>query len=219
MEMPLPNPKDKEMLKLWFEQNQDLTTLELATKAGVSPSTIRNWKRSCGLELGKSPFDVSYKMSKKNVEKVDDPIIWDNKSWFEDQYRIKGRGIYLIARVIGRSTSLVKGRLDRYGIPLRSHSEAVKSKSPYCNKEWLELNYIELNKSLAKCAEEAGVSPYTICNWLAKFDIPIRDIHEAMAGRRNPFHGKKHSEETKRKIREAYRENRQNKGEADTEKA
>jgi hypothetical protein len=218
------NPNDIDALKKFFEENPYLSTYELAMVAGKSPSTIRNWKRKCGLELKQSPFPKGREYSRREVEIVQDQGIWDIKEWFSQKYTVEGYGIPTIAKMIGKSVSLVAARLKKYDIATRPHSEAVRSSNEYCNEEWLYSHYAIRDQyvewctrnakpvsqdggkalSLAKCAKIAGVVPYTIYNWLVHFKIPMRDINEAMAGEGNPFYGKKHSDATKQRIRESY---------------
>ena len=198
-----PDINDKIKLKIWLEQHPDLSTYDLVMLTGKSPSTIRNWKKKFGLKMKDSPFR-SFKHSyvKREVEVIADQSIWDNKEWFHKKYEDERNGAPTIARMIDRSIVLVVGRLKRYGIKMRQHSDAVKSDSKFCSKEWLLEHYVTQGWSLKKCADAAGVVPYTIYNWLVKFGVEPRSIHEAMAGDKNPFFGKRHSEETKKKIRE-----------------
>ena len=218
------NPNDINALKKFFETNPNLSTYELAIVAGRSPSTIRNWKRKCGIALKESPFPKGREYKKKDVVQITDKSQWDNKEWFQQKYTVEGLGIPTIARTISKSVSLVAGRLKKYDIPTRSHGDAVKSINQACDEAWLYLNYATRDQyvewctknakpvdpaggkaqSLAKCAKIAGVVPYTIYNWLVRFKVPMRDINEAMSGENNPFYGKKHSDATKQKIRESY---------------
>lgn len=218
------DPNNIDSLKKFFEENPYLSTYELAMVVGKSPSTIRNWKRKCGLELKKSPFPKGREYTRREVEVVSDQDLWDTKEWFNKQYTIEGNGIPTIAKMIGKSVSLVAARLKKYGIQTRKHSDAVKSNNQFCNEEWLYTHYTTRDQyvewctknakqtspdggqglSLAKCAKIAGVVPYTIYNWLVHFKIPMRDINEAMAGEGNPFYGRKHSDATKQRIRESY---------------
>jgi transposase len=157
--------------------------------------------------MNPSPFASAKHINKpKDVETINDPAIWDNPEWFRRKYHEEGIGTPTIARIINRSIVLVVGRLRRYGISLRHHSEAVKSRSIHCSREWLHEQYYVKKQSLKECAGMAGVSPYTIYNWLVKFGMEPRTMHQAMAGEMNPFHGRKHTEETKNKIREALRQ-------------
>lgn len=218
------NPNKIEDLKKFFETNPYLSTYELAIVAGRSPSTIRNWKRKCGITLKESPFPKGREYKKKDVTIISDKGTWDCKEWFYQKYVTENLGIPTIARMITKSVSLVAGRLKKYEIQTRSHIDAVKSVNQSCDEAWLYFNYATRDQyvdwctknakqvdpeggkalSLAKCSKIAGVVPYTIYNWLARFKIPMRDINEAMSGENNPFFGKKHSDATKQKIRESY---------------
>lgn len=218
------NPNNIEALKKFFDTNPHLSTYELAIVAGRSPSTIRNWKRKCGIVLKESPFPKGREYKKRDVTIVGDKTTWDNKEWFYQRYTIENLGIPTIARMITKSVSLVAGRLKKYDIPTRPHKEAVKSANQACDEAWLYFNYATRDQyvewctknakpvdpeggkalSLARCSKIAGVVPYTIYNWLVRFKIPMRDINEAMSGENNPFYGKKHSDVTKQKIRESY---------------
>lgn len=218
------NPNNVNELKKFFEENPSLSTYELAIVAGKSPSTIRNWKRKCGIELKQSPFPKGREYTRRDVEPVTDQDVWDNKEWFSQKYTVEGFGIPTIAKMIGKSVSLVAARLKKYEVATRPHNEAVKSTNKCCNEEWLYYHYTTRDQyvdwctknakqveaeggqalSLAKCAKLAEVVPYTIYNWLVHFKIPMRDINEAMAGEGNPFYGRKHSDATKQRIRESY---------------
>ena len=166
------------------------------------------------------------------MPKVDDQDVWDNAEWFEEYYTVKRYGIASIAKIISRSPRLVVLRLERYGVEKRSHSQAVKSSNPCSNADWLIYHYGTRDEyvawaaktktdadddggqcwSLRKCAAFAGVVPATVYNWLVRvnnegFELNIRDLNEAVAGTRNPFYGKKHSKETKDRLRQIALEN------------
>ena len=197
-------------IKVWLEENKDLSTYDLVLLSKKSPSTIRNWRRRFGLNLGKSPFpNTNQEYKRVEVEVINDPKIWDNREWFKKKYIDEELGTPTIARIVNRSVICVVGRLKKYNILMRSHKDSVKSKSPYCNYNWLNENYNIKKLGLRKCSQIADVSSYTIYNWLVKFGFEPRSPHQAMAGSMNPFHGRKHTEETKNKIREAIRKQMQ----------
>ena len=92
----------------------------------------------------------------------------------------------------------------------------------YQNKEWLENQYITLRKSMYEIGKECNVNHNTILYWLRKFSIKIRTksearkgkhhseetkskMSEAQKGEKNNFYGKHHSEETKSKMSEAQK--------------
>lgn len=213
-------------VKQFLDDNDHLTIYEIAINLGKSPSTIRNWRRKTGLSK-EYPFKSRPKIRAQSLPKVDDQDIWDNGEWFEEYYTTKKYGISTIAKIISRSPRLVALRLEKYGIETRSHSQAVRSSNPCSEVEWLVFYYgtrdeyvawaakndVEADPdggkcwSLKKCSEYAGVVPATIYNWLVRvnnegLEINIRDLNESVAGVRNPFYGKKHSKETKARLRE-----------------
>lgn len=213
-------------VKKFLDDNDYLTIYEIAIKLGKSPSTIRNWRRKTGLSK-EYPFKDRPKVRAQNLPKVNDQDVWDNGEWFEEYYTNKKYGIATIAKIISRSPRLVALRLGKYGIETRSHSQAVRSTNPCAEAEWLVFHYSTRDEyvawakstgvkpdpeggkcwSLKKCSEFAGVVPATIYNWLVRvnnegLEINIRDLNESVAGVRNPFYGKKHSKETKEKLRQ-----------------
>ncbi len=234
------DPSDIDALAAFLAKYSYYTTYELAQLVDRAPSTIRKWMKACNRKTSKMQFVNSKKVSppKKTIQIITDPEIWDTQEWFENAYYVEGHGIPTIAKIINRSVSLVVKRLERYGIQTRSYKESMNSKNPYCSEKWLMENYASkeqyvewclLNNetaigehgkglTLAECAALADVVPYTIYNWLVKFKIPIRDINEAMVGERNPFYGRRHSDETKRKIREAQQKKIDGKTEARSER-
>lgn len=85
-----------------------------------------------------------------------------------------------------------------------------KSYRKYRNKDWLEEQYIILDKSADQIAKESYCTVTTIETWRRRHGIPVKrkslsGPNNPMYGRtgeRNPFFGKHHTEETKRKISE-----------------
>jgi transposase len=228
------DPTEAALAKRWDDvkhflvENDHLTVYEIAIKVGRSPSTIRNWRRRTGLSQ-EYPFKERPTVKKLDLPTVSDPDIWDNEDWFKKQYNTTKLGISAIARIIGKSPRLVALRLEKYGIETRSHSEAVKSTNPCSDEDWLMFHYATRGEyerwtsgsgvtpddeggkgwSLKRCAETAGVVPATIYNWLVRLNnegskVNIRDLNESVAGERNPFFGKKHTKETKARLREAF---------------
>lgn len=194
---------DVNALRAFFEKHKYYTTYELAILVDKAPSTIDKWRSRCGISTGKKRLS--------DTKKVQAPVtivpkeIWDNEEWLRNKYEIEKVGLPTIARMIDRSVTLVKRRFDRYKIATRDLRSSMASKNPMCTKQWLLDNYENGGKTLVECAEIANVSPHTISKWLAKFKMSIRDINEAMAGDRNPFWGRRHSEQTKERLRSAYK--------------
>lgn len=74
----------------------------------------------------------------------------------------------------------------------------------YRNKRWLYKKYLEEEKSIPEISRLCNCSFNAIWIWLKKYGVQTRNISEAkkgkLCGKNNPFHGKKHSKESKFKI-------------------
>jgi transposase len=201
------NAETIERQRAFLRQNAGLSTYDLAILSNTSASTIRNWKRRCGVaSSSKPPFAAGAAPKKvpKVVVEVRDPAVWDNPAWFRQKYEVERIGMPTIARIIGRSPGLVCARLKRFKIHKRSLKDSMSSKSQFCNKAWLLEHYVRLGWPLKKCGAAAGgVSAWTVYNWLIRFQIAPRCLREAMAGKMNPFFGRKHTAETKERIRQS----------------
>jgi hypothetical protein len=152
-------------------------------KNGI-PQTNRGW----GNGQTKRPFTGG--TPKSDLPRIDDPKIWDNKEWFVEMCYNKGYGLRKIARITNRHRQTIKLYFRRYGIKPHHRPTSI-SFNPCCTYKWLEDHYVLQGLTLRRCANLANVNPYSIYNWLVRFGIHIRDIHEAMAGDRNPNYGKR----------------------------
>jgi transposase-like protein len=168
--------------------------------AGTSTTTIKEWRRKCGIKAPNNgwgsnqptrPF-VGTKLEPKVYEIVPKEI-WDNPGWFYQKYVVEELGVHALAKMIDRDIKIVLSRLKRFGIQTRTTQEAVKSKNKCCTREWLEEHYVIYGYSLRKCAELAGVNRYTIYNWLVKYNIYIRDRYDAVSGELGPSYGRKNA--------------------------
>ena len=66
----------------------------------------------------------------------------------------------------------------------------------YRSGHWLEAKYWEEELTQREIADECGVSPRTIREYMDQFDIPTRE----MRGENHPMHGRERTDEEKRKI-------------------
>lgn len=186
--------------KEFFEEYKELKSNDQAAILGCSSSLIRKRKRQLGLNMSRSEMMQDYKSPQKadSYPKIG-PEIWDNRDWFYEHYVVKGLGKRTIARIIDRSKEIVFRRLERYGIPDAHHEHKVTN--PCCDEEWLVRHYCRrrdylkwceengrdplpdggMGLPIYPCAEIAGVSRYTIYNWLSKFGIYIRANTEAVS--------------------------------------
>lgn len=166
------DPNNKESLLNFFNRYNHLKNHELAVLANRSTSTIREWKRKCGLSVGGKQLYPRV-IFKKLVPTP--PDNWDNKEWFYDMYVNKKYGTGILAQILGLARSTIWKKLRKYNIKLRSNIDSKRSKNKYCNEEWLRKYYEEYGWSTGNCAEAAGVQSATIYDWLIRFKIKVRD--------------------------------------------
>jgi len=214
-----------DIVREFFKENDHLKTNEIAIQLGRSPATIGRWRKEAGLTKS-YPFKNRPKFPSRALPTVSDPTIWDNEEWFKEYYEEKSFGITAIGKIIKRSPRLVSLRLQKYGIKIKSHTEAVRSTNPCANEEWLVYHYGNRKEylawvrrigakpdndggkswSLKKCSGVADVVPATIYGWIVRVNneggsISLRDISESIAGEKNPFYGKRHPPEILNRIK------------------
>jgi len=78
----------------------------------------------------------------------------------------------------------------------------------YRDRDWLYHQYHKLNKTQEKIAVICGVSLATICRWMKKHGIQAIDKSEAYKGENNPFYGKTHRKEIRRRLSASASERR-----------
>lgn len=102
----------------------------------------------------------------------------DDPDWLEDAYVEQGRTVRSIAEEVGASHVTVWRRLVKHGIPRRRKRTSTLA----CAEEaWLQRHYLDEGRSLRECAAIAGSSHESVRYWLRAFDLPVRDLHEAVA--------------------------------------
>ena len=67
---------------------------------------------------------------------------------------------------------------------IKKNSQGKHREGLWKDKEWLENQYINLNKTCDNIAEICDCGSTTIRYWLIYFDIPIRSISEGKKGRK-----------------------------------
>jgi len=104
---------------------------------------------------------------------------YHDRDWLHCEYVEKERSSVEIARDVGVSKGTILNWLNRHSIPTRKRgpqkgaefSDTSKLKDP----DWLENQYVEMEKSTNKIASEQGVGQQTVLNWLDKHGIETRD--------------------------------------------
>ena len=170
------------------------TVRAMSAEAGVPYGTMAYWiRRYRGTLKTKSQSTLGPCLVKN----------WDNEEWFRDQYDIQGQGTPSIAKLLGRSVGFVCGRLERYGITIKSHKTAMAKFTKRPTQDWLEHHYVVLSWSIQQCADEFGTSFEAILEALRQYGITERSSAEQHQGALNEFFGKQHTQETRQLCAEA----------------
>ncbi len=123
-----------------------------------------------------------------------------NPAWLADEYVGKQRSAADLAKEIGTDASAVLRRLQRYGIPVRSNSEAQlltphggshaprprKAKDTLHNEGWLRERYEKEGFNASEIARLVGVEPPSVFGALRKFGIEVKTRSGAKKGKPNP---------------------------------
>ena len=167
----------------------------LAAKYRTSTYTICKLFRDNNIQIRESLFDFSGRKQRKR--EVDLPAFRDNKDWFYNAYIVKRYSMSEISEFLGRSVGYISGKLTKYEISSRSISEGVR-----------ELDYDQILKSyealgsMSKVASRFNCTVEAVKRILLKNDVVPTPTSEMFSGDGNPFYGKRHDEETRRRCAE-----------------
>ncbi|MBD3407285.1 MAG: MerR family transcriptional regulator [Candidatus Lokiarchaeota archaeon] len=168
--------KDKELFKAWLLY-KDYTIGESAILLNVTQRTFRYYLKKYNIKkFEKSDEQFSDYRHKQVLKYVDlDRSVLRDKDMLAELYKHYGR--VALAKMFGVSNTRMLVVLRKFGImdPNRKWDPPNGCK----NREWLYQKFVVEAKTLTECANEAGVCPHTIRNWLIKFGIRPRDLGEA----------------------------------------
>lgn len=71
----------------------------------------------------------------------------------------------------------------------------------WTNKKWIEENYLKPQISISQVCKKYKISKATFYHWLERLNIKSLPKSIVQKGEKNPFHGKNHTEKTKKKLR------------------
>jgi hypothetical protein len=175
------DPKDEKIFKAWVGF-KEYRPEEIALLLCHTKRSIQYYLDKYGLSQEKKDITPpGYRRIRKH-RPVNKSVLRDPEK-LSRLYELVGRRA--IAKMVGVSVTRVNYFLDKFDIKTPRTSYEGR-KNPCKNREWLEEHYIYEGWSCRRCAEEAGVSPATISNWLVKFGIKPRDYHEAACVSHNP---------------------------------
>lgn len=137
-------------------------------------------------------------------QKTQKPV---NEAWLRQKYLVEGLSTYGIAKLVGRNPKQVYEWLVGYGIPTRQRGWDItpsgeprrsnRPPKPHQNKEWLEREYVERQRSASDIAQECTCTEANILQHLRKFGIPRRNMstirkskHWGLRGKANGMSGR-----------------------------
>jgi transposase-like protein len=138
-------PSKEGLEKMYFREN--VSTYDIATKLGISHSTVRNWMDDYGIQFRKKKLNISEGELIKLV--IDE-----------------GKNIPYIAKYFGVDYSTIRKKIDEYKLPRRKRAQKLNKPS---DEELKRL--LEKYKNRKEIAEELGVSPSTVNNWYWRSSI------------------------------------------------
>ena len=106
--------------------------------------------------------------------------LYRNENWLEDKYVNQKLSSIKIAEICNTSDMVIYNWLNKFNIPVRSHSESNYLRyNINIDKDWLKEKYINQKMNTLQIAKICDVSQPTIWNRLKKFHIPIRSQGES----------------------------------------
>jgi len=139
-----------------------------------------------------------YKLNSRNWSSPD-------REWLEEQHFILGKPYSQIAKELGCCKKTIYRWVDSTGVswenlvdddnhpPFKVGEGQGAVRFYGVTREWLEIEYIKNDKSSNQIAKDIGGTAFGVCNWLKKFDIPLRTDEERafrhserMSGEGNP---------------------------------
>ena len=161
---------DAPSLRRFFFRHAFFSSNDLAQILGLSAWTIRQYKKRAGIQ-----YRNSHNKLPPNLQlpvHLDLPGGWDTAEWWRAHY--PRYGMHILVRETGLGYRTVRRRVQKHCGGIRSHQEATHPTHPCCNEEWLREHYIDQGLSQKRCGVIAGVSDYTIRNWLVRYGIQVR---------------------------------------------
>ena len=159
---------------------------EIGRIFGVRGSVVQEWMKKYGIPLRSRSESQKKRWEKRKVK--EHPIL--KKNILYKLYWEQGKSVIEIGKELGVSEATVRKYMKRYGIPRRSRSEANtlrwkkqrkrEGKVIDLSKELLEKLYVQQRKSTVEIGKQLGISPSTVRDLLRKYNIPIRDLSDAI---------------------------------------
>ncbi len=161
--------QDEDTLRELYH-DKGLNHREIADELDCARRTITKWADKHGIE------------TRPDTENPDRP--WEDEDKLREEYIGDQKSQSQIAEEWDCDDTTIGRWLERHGIQKRTPSEAVSrgmlpdgAFERLSNREWLEEQYSEKNKSLTEIADSLGCTPFAVHNWMDKHGIDRRGAH------------------------------------------
>jgi len=162
------NPIDKKLFKIWVRYKH-YSVSEACLILGITPRSYKYYLNKYGVNKYKNDSDQFCKQESKEIE-YESIELPNTKAELEDL--LENHGLRTIAKMASVSISRVRQQIRKFNI--NNNRDKFQSTNQFNNINWLKDKYVEKEWSLRKCANEAGVSPHTIRNWLIFHNLKPR---------------------------------------------
>lgn len=138
----------------------------------------------------------------KKLEIRKPPPLYQDRDWLYRKYWAEELSTYKIGELCKTPSTVIQNWLKKFGIKARHGGwHRADIKPFYRDKDWLHKKFITEDKSTNEIGQICNVGSATIHRFLRKFGIEI--IH-SLVGKNNPFYGRKHTEEARKRMSENH---------------
>lgn len=147
-------------------------------------------RKEIGVELGRTESSIHKKMWELGLKKCEPFPLWtvEEEEHLKDSH--KKIPMSEIAEQLGRTQGSVHGKIDRLGIGFKNWWNDEKD-------NFLKENYKELTRT--ELADQLGRTKSSVINRVNR--LGLKKGYQGLSGEKNPFYGRHHTEETKKKLR------------------
>ena len=156
--------RDPELLRRLY-WDEEKTCSEVAEELDCSTVSVERWLRRNGIETrdgsrgGGSPKDAP----------------WRDEETLRELYVDQELPMREVGEKLGCAISTVRSNLEKHGIERRPGcGQPQHRNAPWRDEETLRRLYEDEGYTSTELAEKWDTTSVTVCNWLHKFDIPVR---------------------------------------------
>lgn len=169
------NVKDDQQLAAWFDKHPYLRANDIAAIANVRRKQVYYWRARVNRARSKRVIKKPLTINKRVVDPP--PPAEYTHAWVLECFDA-GYPVRSIARAANKNRETIAKVLIKNNRQIRDAKEVLKSTHPCCNRAWLKKHYIDKKLSQTQCARLAGVSRYTMGEWLVQHGFRTRPCEE-----------------------------------------